>query len=179
MLGDIGDTRLIPGLGSSLAKGSGNPLQYSCLGNSMDRRVWQATVLGITKNLKPLSTHTVHNHSHHYLPPPHFMTFYPTVVQSQSHVWIFSTPWTEWSMPGSLIFCANPMSSELEMLSKHLILCHHILLLPSVFLMQASGSFPISQPFTSGGKYIGGSASVLPMNIRGWFPLGLTGLIFL
>ena len=39
-------------------------------------------------------------------------------------------------MPGSLRFCANPMSSELEMLSKHLILCHHILLLPSVFLMQ-------------------------------------------
>ena len=45
----------------------------------------------------------------------------------------------------------------------------------------ASGSFPVSQLFTSGGKSIGASASasVLPMNIQGWFPLGLTGLISL
>ena len=40
-----------------------------------------------------------------------------------------------------------------------------------------SGSFPMSQLFTSGGQCIGGSASVLPMNIQDWFPLGLTGLI--
>ena len=45
----------------------------------------------------------------------------------------------------------------------------------------ASGSFPVSQLFTSGGQSIGASvlASVLPMNIQGWFPLGLTGLISL
>ena len=44
----------------------------------------------------------------------------------------------------------------------------------------ASESFPISQFFTSGGQSIGASASVLvlPMNVQGWFPLGLTGLIF-
>ena len=41
----------------------------------------------------------------------------------------------------------------------------------------ASGSFAVSQLFTSGGQSIGASASVLPMNIQGWFPLGLTGLI--
>ena len=43
----------------------------------------------------------------------------------------------------------------------------------------ASGSFPMSQLFTSGGQSIGVSvsASVLPMNIQGWFPLGLTSLI--
>ena len=43
----------------------------------------------------------------------------------------------------------------------------------------ASGSFPMSQLFTSGGQSIGASASasVLPMNIQGWFPLGWTGLI--
>ena len=43
----------------------------------------------------------------------------------------------------------------------------------------ALGSFPVSQPFTSGGWSIGVSAStsVLPMNIQDWFPLGLTGLI--
>ena len=43
----------------------------------------------------------------------------------------------------------------------------------------ASGSFPVSQLFTSGGQRIGASASalMLPMNIQGWFPLGLNGLI--
>ena len=45
----------------------------------------------------------------------------------------------------------------------------------------ASGSFPVSQLFASGGQSIGVSAlaSVLPMNIQDWFPLGLTGLISL
>ena len=45
----------------------------------------------------------------------------------------------------------------------------------------ASGSFQMSQLFTSGGQSIGvsASASVLPMNIQEWFPLGLTGLISL
>ena len=44
-----------------------------------------------------------------------------------------------------------------------------------------SGSFPVSWLFTSGGQRIGASASasVLPMNMQGWFPLGLTGLISL
>ena len=41
----------------------------------------------------------------------------------------------------------------------------------------ASESFPMSQFFTSGGQSIGASASVLPINIQDWFPLGLTGLI--
>ena len=43
----------------------------------------------------------------------------------------------------------------------------------------ASGYFPVSQFFTSGGQNIRASASVLPMNIQDWFPLGLTGLISL
>ena len=42
-----------------------------------------------------------------------------------------------------------------------------------------SGSFPMSWLFASGDRSIGASASVLPMNIQGWFPLGLTGLISL
>ena len=41
------------------------------------------------------------------------------------------------------------------------------------------GSFQMSQLFTSGGQSIGASASVLPVNIQGWFPLGLTGWISL
>ena len=43
----------------------------------------------------------------------------------------------------------------------------------------ASGSFALSQLFTSGSHSFGASASVLPMNIQGWFPSGLTGLISL
>ena len=43
----------------------------------------------------------------------------------------------------------------------------------------ASGSFPVSQLFASGGQSIGASASVLPMNIQDWFPLELTGWISL
>ena len=43
----------------------------------------------------------------------------------------------------------------------------------------ASGFFPVSRIFASGGQSIGASASVLPVNIQGWFPSGLTGLILL
>ena len=43
----------------------------------------------------------------------------------------------------------------------------------------ASGSFPMSQFFSSGGQSTRASASALPMNIEDWFPLGLTGLISL
>ena len=48
--GDIGDSGLIPGLGRSPREGNGNPLQYSCLENSMDRGVWQATVHGVANS---------------------------------------------------------------------------------------------------------------------------------
>ena len=40
---DVGDLGLIPGLGRSHGEGNGNPLQYSCLENPMDRGAWQAT----------------------------------------------------------------------------------------------------------------------------------------
>ena len=49
--GDIRDAGLIPGWGRSPGEGNGNPLQYSCLGNPMDRGAWQATVHGATKEL--------------------------------------------------------------------------------------------------------------------------------
>ena len=45
-----GDPGLIPGLGRSHAEGNGNPLQYSCLENPMDRGTWRATVHGVTKS---------------------------------------------------------------------------------------------------------------------------------
>ena len=45
-----GDAGSIPGPGRSPGKGNGNPLQYSCLGNPMDRGAWQAIVHGIAKS---------------------------------------------------------------------------------------------------------------------------------
>ena len=45
----VGDPGLIPGLGTSLGEGHGNPLQYSCLEDSTDRGAWWATVHGVTK----------------------------------------------------------------------------------------------------------------------------------
>ena len=69
------------------------------------------------------------------------------------------------------------MSIDSVMLSKHLILCHPLLLLPSIF--PSIRLFPVSQSFTSGGQSIGVSAlaSVLPVNIQDRFALELTGLI--
>ena len=48
--GDTGDADLIPGSRRSPGEGKGNPLQYSCLENSMDRGVWWVTVHGIAKS---------------------------------------------------------------------------------------------------------------------------------
>ena len=48
--GDSRDVGLIPGSGRSLGGGNGDPLQYSCLKNSMDREAWRATVHGVTES---------------------------------------------------------------------------------------------------------------------------------
>ena len=58
--GDAGDLGLILGSGRSPGVGNGNPLQYSCLGNRMDRGAWQAAVHGVTKEsdtTEPLNTY--------------------------------------------------------------------------------------------------------------------------
>ena len=104
-------------------------------------------------------------------------------VQSLSCVRLFATSRTA-AHQASLSFTISwsllkLMSMESVMPSNQLILCR-----PFSFCLQsfpASGSFPVSQLFTSGGQSIGASASasILPMNIQGWFPLGLTGLISL
>jgi len=102
------------------------------------------------------------------------------VVQSLSCVQLFATPWTA--------ACQAPMSFTISwsllrlksiesvMLSNHLILCYPLLL--CLQSLSASGSFPMSWLFTSGGQSIGASASpsVLPVNIQDWFPLGFNGL---
>ena len=48
--GDARDVGLIPRSGKSPGEGNGNPLQYSCLENPLDRGAWQATVHGVAKN---------------------------------------------------------------------------------------------------------------------------------
>ena len=104
------------------------------------------------------------------------------VVRSSSRVWLFATPWTvacksslsltiSWSLP-------KVMSIALVMPSRHLILWSP-LLLPSIF--PSIRDFAVSQLFASDDQNTGvsASASVLPTNIQGWFPLRLTGLISL
>ena len=57
---NVGDLGLIPGSGRSPGEGNGYPLQYSCLGNPMDRGAGRATVHGVSKSqtlLKQLSMH--------------------------------------------------------------------------------------------------------------------------
>ena len=96
-------------------------------------------------------------------------------VQSLSHVWLFVTPWT----------AAHQASLSISNSWSFLKLMFIKLVMPSSVVpfssclqsFPASGPFPLSQFFPSGGQSFGASASVLPTNIQGWFPLGLTGLI--
>ena len=115
------------------------------------------------------------------LPLSELFSIFFAVVQSLSRVQLFATTWTaarqaspSFTISWSLL---KLMSIESVILSNHLILCHPLLLCPQSF--PASGSFPMSGLFALGSQSIGASASVLPMNIQGWFPLGLTGLISL
>ena len=62
---DTGDTDSIPGSERSLGVRNGNPLQYSCLENSMDREAWRAVVHRVAENRTRLSTHT-HTYTHTY-----------------------------------------------------------------------------------------------------------------
>ena len=57
-VGNARDEGSIPGSGGSPGGGNGNPLQYSCVGNPMDRGVWGATVHVVAKSQTQLSTHT-------------------------------------------------------------------------------------------------------------------------
>ena len=112
-----------------------------------------------------------------------FFAFFCYCCSVANCVRLFVTPWfaahqaplcftISWSL---LRF----LSIESVMLSNHLILCHALSFCPQSF--PASGCFPMSGLFISGGQSIraSASASVLSMNIHHWFPLGLTGFISL
>ena len=105
------------------------------------------------------------------------------VSQSLSCIQVFATPWTaayQASLPFSVSWSLlKPISVELMMPSNHLILCRPLLLLPpirpSMRVFFSESALHIRWP-----KYWSFSFSTsFPMNIQGWFPLGLTGLISL
>ena len=97
-------------------------------------------------------------------------------IQSPSHVWLFVTPWTA-ARQSSLSITNSWVCSNSCPWSRW---CNPTIsssVVPFSSCLQsfpASGSFPVSQFFTPGGQSIGVSAStsLLPMNIRDWFPLG-------
>ena len=103
-------------------------------------------------------------------------------VQSLSHIQLFATPWMTATQISLSITNSRSlirfMSIELMMASKHLILCHP-LLMPSIF--PSIRVLLVSQFFTSGGQStkISASSRVLPMNTQDWSPLGWTGWISL
>ena len=66
----------IPGLGRSPREGNGNPLQYSCLENPMNRGTWQATVHGVKKSDM---TERVNNNNEEYHPSNNLSGSYETV----------------------------------------------------------------------------------------------------
>ena len=104
-------------------------------------------------------------------------------VQSLSHVRLFVTPWTAAARPP----CSSQTPGAYSNSCPSRQWCHPTIS-PSVIHFSsclqsfpASGSFPISQFFASGGQSIGVSAlaSILLTNIKDWFPLGFTGWISL
>ena len=103
--------------------------------------------------------------------------------QSLSHVRLFVTPWIQHARPP----CPSPTPGVYSNSCPLTQWCHPTIsssVIPFSSCLQSSptsGSFQMSQFFTSGGQSTGvsASASVLPMNIQGWFPLGWTGCIYL
>ena len=108
--------------------------------------------------------------------------YYANSVQSLSHIPLFATPWTE-ACQASLSIANSWSLFKLKSIKSW---CHPTIsssVIPSSCLQSfpPSGSFQMSQFFASGGLSIGvsASASVLPMSIQDWFPLGWTMLSIL
>ena len=99
-------------------------------------------------------------------------------VQSLSHVWLFATPLIS-ARQASLSITNSRSSPRLTSIESVMLSNHLILFFPFSSHLQsfpASGSLQMTQFFESGGQSVGvsASASVLPMNIQDWFPLGWT-----
>ena len=164
-------------------EGNGNPLQYSCLKNAVDRGTWWAAVHSVTQsrtqrsNLacvhaleKETATHS--NILAWRIPGTGELGGLPSMGFHRVR-----RDWGDLAAAAAAAAAACPLSQR----------CHPIM--SSSFALfsscpqsfPASRSFPMSQFFLSGGQSIGASAStsIPPMSIQGWFPLVLTGLISL
>ena len=108
-------------------------------------------------------------------------------VQLLSCVWLFVTPWTAAHQLPLLTCCPSPTPIAYSHSCPSCWWCHPTVshsvvpFFPCLQSFPASGSFQVSHFLASSGQSIGVSASalVLPMNIQGWFPLGLSGWISL
>ena len=117
----------------------------------------------------------------------HVIWFFILTHRSSFHclfssvLWLFVTPWNAACQASLSITNSQSllklMSIESVMPSNHLILCYPLLLLSSI--CPSIRVFSNESVLSSGCQSIGASASVLPMNIQDWFPLGLIGLISL
>ena len=89
---------MIPGWGRSPKEGSGNLLQYSCLGNPMDRGAWWATVHRVVKSQRPLSAYMrahTHTHTHHSLSVVCLFTYHFIIILFVCHKYVISTRLTK------------------------------------------------------------------------------------
>ena len=126
---DIRDAGSIPGLGRSPGGGHGNPLQYSCLENPRDRGSWWATVHRVAKSWTQLKQLGISGEK----TPKCYHQSVGSVAQS---CWTLCDP-MDCSMPGFPVH--HQLRSLLKLMciksvisSNHLILCHPLLLLPSI-----------------------------------------------
>ena len=123
-----------------------------------------------TNSISPKGLWNFQAHIHHH----------SCIVPSLSSIWLFVTLWTA---PRQV----PPSSTVSPSLLKFIFIESVMLSISSsattfsycLQFFPASGSFLINQLFASGDQNTGASTSVLPMNIQGWFPLGLMGLISL
>ena len=132
--------------------------------------IWRGHITSLQKNLWIYVYFVLYFLNHQFSP-----------VQSLSHAQFFAASWIAAHQASLSITNSQSllklMSIESVMLFKHFILCHPLLLLPSMFpsirVFSSESVLHIRWPSIG----VSSSASVLPMNIQDWFPLGLTGLI--
>ena len=184
-----------------VGEGNGNPLQYSCLKNPMDRGARLATVHGVAKSHMWLSDwmHTLWVRRQPTAPVTLYMSsvHHRTSAPSTAPNTLFSSIQFSRSVVSNSLWphesqhtrppCPSPTPGVYSNSSPSSWWCHPTIsssVVPFSSCPQslpASGSFPVSQLFAWGGQSIGVSAStsVLPMNTQDWSPLGWTGWISL
>ena len=166
---NAGDLGSFSGSGRSSGEGNGNPLQYSCLENSMDRsrgcRVGHNGATNATLDLQYCVCFRC------------IASWFRCCYSGANFCPIFSDP-----MDCARLPCPSLSPRVCSNLYALTWWCHPIIsssVSPFSFCPQSfpgSEFFPMTWLFTSDGQYFRASASVLSMNIQGWCPLGLTGL---